>query len=100
YADSFPTLGARQQISTEGGREVNWSRDGRQLFYRFGPRMFAVAVDTTRGFEAGKPVLLFERPYYTDQDNGSGFDYDVAPDGRFLMIKPSEEEQTPPPLYV
>jgi hypothetical protein len=44
-----------------------------------------VAVDTTRGFVAGKPVLLFERPYYIDQDNG--FDYDVAPDGRFLMVQ-------------
>jgi len=98
YVDAFPTAGARQQISTEGGRKPTWSRDGRQLFYRIGPRMFAVAVDTTRGFVAGKPVLLFERPYYIDQDNG--FDYDVAPDGRFLMIKPSEEEQTPPPLYV
>jgi Tol biopolymer transport system component len=98
YVDAFPTAGARQQISTEGGRKATWSRDGRQLFIRSGPRMFAVAVDTTRGFVAGKPVLLFERPYYIDYDNG--FDYDVAPDGRFLMIKPSEDEQTPRPYVV
>jgi eukaryotic-like serine/threonine-protein kinase len=98
YVDSFPTPSARQQITTENGREAIWSRDGRHLFYRSGPRLFAVSVDTTHGFVAGKPALLFERPYFADFDNG--FDYDVAPDGRFLMIKPSEEEQAPPRLHV
>ena len=33
-------------------------------------------------------------------DRLAGFPYDVAPDGRFLMIKPSEEEQSPPRLNV
>jgi hypothetical protein len=29
---------------------------------------------------------------------GSG--YDLAPDGRFLMIQPSEDENTPRPIHV
>ena len=75
-----------------------WSRDGRELFFRTGRRIFAVPVDTTRGFTVGKPVMLFERPYLVDLL--TGFDYDVAPDGRFLMIKPSEDEQAPARLNV
>jgi Tol biopolymer transport system component len=97
YVEPFARTGARLQVSVDGGREPLWSRNGRELFYRRRSQMFAVPVDTRR-LTAGKPVLLFERPYVT---NGlSGHDYDVTPDGRFLLIKLSAEEQEPPRLNV
>ena len=52
-------------------------------------------VNTTHVFTSGKPVRLFEGRYVA-----TFLDYDVAPDGRFLMIKPSEDEQAPPRLNV
>jgi hypothetical protein len=52
-------------------------------------------VDTTHGFSAGKPARLFGGRYVYEYR-----DSDVAPDGRFLMIKPSAEEQTSPRLDV
>ena len=61
--------------------------------------MLAVPVDTAHAFSAAKPVLLFEGRYIIDFAT-LGLDYDVAPDGRFLMMKPSEEEQAPPRLNV
>jgi hypothetical protein len=81
-------------VSVEGGREPLWRRDGRELVYRYGTRMFAVAVETTRGFSAGKPRVLFDGPYVV----GGVWDvmgqyYDLAPDGRFLMLKPGPDEQ-------
>jgi hypothetical protein len=57
-----------------------------------------VPVTTTSGFSAGKAVRLFDNRYVTDRF--AGIPHDVAPDGWFLMIKPSEAEQTPPRLNV
>lgn len=33
YVQSFPTLTGKFQISTEGGSQPRWRRDGRELFY-------------------------------------------------------------------
>ncbi|MFZ9683077.1 MAG: peptide deformylase, partial [Cephaloticoccus sp.] len=40
----FPGPGPRQQISTDGGAEPLWSRDGRELFYQNGTALMAVTV--------------------------------------------------------
>ena len=61
-----------------------WSRNGRELFYRNGNVMMAVDVVTTPTFAAGRPKRLFEGSYLQG-------DYDVARDGRFLMIKDEPE---------
>jgi len=92
YVRPFPGPGGKYQISTEGGTEPVWARSGRELFYRNGDKMMAVAVETKPVFAAAKPRLLFEAPYepalYTFLA-----DYDVSPDGkRFLMVKASEGE--------
>jgi len=100
YVQTFPPSGSRHQVTVDGGREPRWSRDGRQLFYRSGPRVFALPIDTSHGFSAGKRVVLFERRYVVGGVDNGGIEHDVAPDGRFLMIKPSEEEQAPPRLNV
>jgi serine/threonine-protein kinase len=92
YVRPFPGPGGKYQISTEGGTESVWARNGRELFYRNGDKMMAAAVETKPVFAAAKPRLLFEAPYepalYTFPA-----DYDVSPDGqRFLMVKASEAE--------
>jgi serine/threonine protein kinase/Tol biopolymer transport system component len=90
----YPGPGGRWQISTEGGQEPMWNPRGGELFYRSGRRIMAVDVDTTSGFSAGKPRMLFEGPYLP----GGGFPfYDVSPDGqRFLMLKPVEYQTSAP----
>ena len=55
-------------------------------FYRDGDRMVAVTVSTDAGFTYGAPTVLFEGDYYSS----SRRNYDVAKDGRFLMIKDEE----------
>ena len=59
YVQPFPEGGQRWLISTGGGIEPMWSRDGRELFYRNGNQMMAVPTDTEPGFNAGTPRLLF-----------------------------------------
>ena len=85
YVQRFPTLGGKQTISTDGGRQPLWSPDGRELFYRAPGGMMRVPVETEPTFTAGDPEVLFETQYYFARSRRT---YDLAPDGqRFLMVK-------------
>jgi serine/threonine-protein kinase len=89
YVQLFPGLGGKLQISTDGGTEPVWSRDGKELFYRNGDAMMAVPIAMRPTFTPGKPGTLFEKPY---RRSGATPNYDVSPDGqRFLMVKDSEQ---------
>lgn len=83
--------GARgEKVSTDGGWQAVWSRDGRELFYRSGDRMMVVPVTTSPTFSAGVPRELFRGSFAsTDLAN-----YDVTRDGqRFAMVQPSDEAE-------
>ncbi len=78
------------RISPNGGTEPVWSRDGRELFYLEGNKMMAVAVETEPAFRFQPAEELFEGGFVTYP---IAFRiYDVAPDGRFVMIHPAGPE--------
>ena len=84
YVRSFPGPSPPWQVSTDGGDEPRWSKDGTEIFYRDGRHMMSRHI-SPGGEPVGTPVKLFD----DDFDNrGLVTDYDVAPDGRFLMLKP------------
>jgi serine/threonine-protein kinase len=89
YVQGFPGSGGKWQVSTEGGNEPQWSRDGRELFYRSADRMMAVTIETRPAFRASAPRVLFEGRY--TRMGWPQANYDVAPDGRFLMIRGDEQ---------
>ena len=78
-----------RQVSTDGGVEPAWSRDGRELFYRNRDQLHAVSVPPGDTFDHQTPTTLFERAYYRTITAHAS--YDLAPDGRFLMVKPEEQ---------
>ena len=95
----YAAPGGKAQVSTDGGTEAVWARDGRELFYRNGNKMMVVAVEAGNSFVAGKPRLLFEGRYAMGPVPGFT-NYDVSRDGqRFLMIK-SEQAAAPTQLNV
>ena len=99
YVQSYPGPGGKWQISTEGGTEPVWNRNGRELFYRSGSKIMAVDISTQPGFTAGKPRVLFEGPYLPTPVTFTN--YDVSPDGqRFLMLKPNGQTQAAPTQIV
>ena len=104
FVAAFPDTSSPRPITVDGGRAPKWSRDGRELLYKWGGVMYAVPFDTTRGVPTGKPRVLFDaRGYVLSAPHGSsvlGVDDDLAPDGRFLMVKPGPEEQAPKALHV
>jgi hypothetical protein len=84
YVHEFPEARNKWQVSTEGGFEPYWRRDGRELFYRIGSRVIAVPVQTGATFIAGTPAPLFETRFATVNSRGR---YRPAPDGqRFLVV--------------
>ena len=97
YVQPYPGPGGKWQISTEGGTEPAWNRNGRELFYRSGSKIISVEVTTQLTFSAGKPKVLFEGQYSVVQTGLMSTAYDVSPDGqRFLMLKPVEQAQAAP----
>ena len=51
------------QVSTGGGWQPRWRRDGKELFYAAGSTIMAVAVEPDApSFEAGAPRPLFDVP--------------------------------------
>ncbi|HEV8393675.1 MAG TPA: protein kinase [Vicinamibacterales bacterium] len=90
YVTSFPDTQGRWQISTGGGRQAAWSRDGHELFYRdFAGALIAVPVTLSPTFEAGASRRLFSDPAYRGSGSSlSDRTYDISPDGRrFVMIR-------------
>jgi Tol biopolymer transport system component/DNA-binding winged helix-turn-helix (wHTH) protein len=91
YIQSFPPSGSKWQVSTKGGDEPQWRRDGNELFYLARDnRIMAVDVKTeSPEFQAGIPKPLFEvrrtpalrRNHYVVAANGQ----------RFLAVLPLEE---------
>ena len=87
YVQPYPGPGGKVIISTGGGRSPRWSADGRELFYRDGKRMMAVAMTTSPALRAGIPRLLFEGDFLPESDTNGSSNYDLAADGRFLMTR-------------
>ncbi len=77
----FHSGGARWQVSRGGGEHAYWNANGREIFYRRGTGLYAVAVTPSMGdFQIAVPKKLFEGPYDTD--------YGARPDGRqFAMFQ-------------
>lgn len=52
---AFPAGGDKSLISTGGGSEPVWAQNGRELYYREGDKMMAVAVESGSPFRAAAP---------------------------------------------
>ena len=78
----------KEQVSIGGGSEPAWAKSGRELFYRKGHAMMAVSVRLEPTLDVGNPQKLFDRDFPRADTFGSN--YDVAADGRFLILEPVE----------
>ena len=87
----FPDVNrGRWQVSTSGGLQPVWARNGREIFFRLpSGALMAAAVDTSASsFSSGVPKRLFEGPYFRGSTGIVGRTHDVSLDGqRFLLIK-------------
>jgi serine/threonine-protein kinase len=103
YVRPFPDVnGGQWQVSTDGGSQPAWARDGQELFYvvRDGG-LRSVRVSRNATWVAGTPQKLLDgRDYYFGAVADAGRTYDVAADGRFLMIKDAAPDRAPSSIIV
>ena len=92
WVRAYPGPGAPIRVSPNGGGEPVWARNGSELYYLEGKRMMAVAIDTAKRFDFKPAVPLFETSHLRSNQPPS---YDVAADGRFVLLKPQTTTQHP-----
>ena len=90
--------GSQWPVSTAGGIYAVWRPDGKELYY-LSPAgaMMAAPINVTGATLApGEPAVLFHtRIVGGGEDTGLGRQYDVAPDGRFLINTVLDEAGAP-----
>jgi eukaryotic-like serine/threonine-protein kinase len=89
YVEPVPGPGGRRQISSDGGDQPRWVRNGREIIYRNGTKMMSAPVQLQPMFRADKPMELFDGKF----DPGAAVaGYDVTPDGQTFVMTRSEHE--------
>jgi Tol biopolymer transport system component len=89
YVGPVPGPGGRRQISSEGGEQPRWVRNGKEIVYRNGTKMMSVPVQFRPDLQTGKPNELFDRKF----DRGAAVDaYDVTADGQTFVMTRSERD--------
>ena len=86
YVDTFPTPHARTRVTTAGGTEPRWRRDGRELYFRRGSEVHVVTFgDVASGarVESGIGRITSARLFDTGLDLRA---YDVSADGRRFLL--------------
>jgi Tol biopolymer transport system component/predicted Ser/Thr protein kinase len=94
YVATFPEPTRRHRISMEGGTQPRWSRNGRELFFVTRSRTIMAAPFESRSpdLPAGSARRLFDVMMNRQFSSNVPFRYDVAPDGRFLIVVRSSDE--------
>jgi len=100
YVQPFPQSGSRVRVTTSGGFEPRWRRDGKELFYlSLDGTLTAVPVNAAETFESGPPQRLFQTrvPFL-----GSIYrsDYEVVGDGRRFLVNTLMEGAAAAPITV
>ncbi|HYN07167.1 MAG TPA: protein kinase [Vicinamibacterales bacterium] len=86
YVARFPVTGGKTLVSAGGGTRARWRVDGRELFYVAGTnRMMVVPIGDNAPRAFDEPRGLFTIDAFGD--------YDVARDGRFIIVVPAVREQ-------
>jgi len=89
YVTPYPGPGRRIPVSIDGGLSPIWSANGDELYFRQGSKVMAASITLEPEIDVATPVELFDGPYTLDLSGHQR--YDVAPDGRFLMVENSED---------
>jgi len=100
YVQPIPATGAKWQVSTAGGDQPRWRRDGKELFYISGDeKLTAVPVKSGTNFEAGSPQALFDiQPIYGPL--AGRIVYQPAADGQRFLVLANVGGTAAPPITV
>ena len=84
---SYPNPKMAPSIKIGKGVEPLWTRNGRELLYRYDGQVMSISLATTDPITTSTPQVLFEDSYELDP-GGNTANYDVTKDGeKFLMVQ-------------
>ena len=90
YVLGLAGKGPRRQVTSTGGEEPHWSRDGRELYFKTANRLMAVPIAEGPSLRAGNARPLFDGIYNSGIESGRSYDLDPRT-GRFLLVLPFRE---------
>jgi len=94
YVVSYPGGAGKWQISTSGGIEPCWSRDGNELFFLSSDgRLMTVPTPAGASFNPGNPQALFR--VATEQSPRRNVFCPSADGKKFLFLVPAGQNETP-----
>ena len=104
YLRPFPGAGADVRVSVDGGVQVRWNHNGKELFYvATDDRLMAVPIrfaSSSTSPELGTPIALFKTilssaagPMYKQQ-------YMVSPDGQSFVMHSAVGEASASPITI
>ena len=104
YVRSFPAgAGGVWAISTEGGEQPIWRRDGKELFYLTpSKKLKSIEVQTGAVFKTGRTHDLFQMPVEPRMIGriGATKQYFASADGRHFLVNTIVENKAPAEIYV
>src|SRR5260221_2396699 len=80
----YPGPGGKIQLSSSGGTEPVWSREGREILYRDADRFMSVDVRATPAITVSSPRVLFTGNYLHGSREDVQREYDVTRDGHTI----------------
>jgi Tol biopolymer transport system component len=99
YIQRFPNTDRRWKLSTAGGIQPRWRRDGRELFFlTLESRLMAVPLRlgaTDDAVDIGKPSELFRAPLAGIPTEITSRSFDVSPDGQRFLLDSMVEVMAP-----
>ncbi|MEO8634677.1 MAG: protein kinase [Gemmatimonadales bacterium] len=91
FVAPFSGAGERRLVSSDGGAEPLWSRDGRELFFQSATRLMGVTVIPGATFSTSSPRVVQEGRFFRSITGNTS--YSITRDGaRFLRIQPVNPE--------
>lgn len=98
YLVSFPAIDQKRQISTDGGVQPRWRRDGKELFYLgLDGRIMAVDLRIDSTIDAGVPRPLFNTRLSVDPIRDQ---FAVTADGQRFLVQVPVVVGSPTPISV
>jgi len=97
YISSFPSGTGKWQVSTNGGRDCIWRRDGKELFYTtpFDDSLMSAEISE----QNGDPVVGRVQPLFRIRVASSPhWVFDVSPDGKRFLINSLLLPSAPEPI--
>ena len=98
YLVSFPATDQKRQVSTDGGVQPRWRRDGKELFYLgLDGRIMAVDLRIDSSIDTGVPRALFNTRLSVDPVRDQ---FAVTADGQRFLVQVPVIKGAPTPITV